>query len=90
MVQKCANEFRIGKGTKEALESDCEGKCANDPQCKFYFYSNNNFCILYSKCNKHTKPFYGVGNTYDKKGNKECYAFRYFQKSFLSLVINRP
>ena len=64
---KCANEFKVGIGQKENSSVECERRCEMHEECKYYFWSTNNLCILYSKCNNYTKMTY-FGTSFEKTG----------------------
>ena len=76
----CTDYFQIGRIQLDRSQEVCEEKCIQASDCSFYFYSNEQVCVLYSKCE--SGDIYKAGKTYEiiRKPGKRV-------KS-ISLVIN--
>ena len=62
---KCPDESIIRTGSKLNRRERCEEKCENDNNCKFYFYSQAKWCVLYSACNQYERSV-GTGQIFKK------------------------
>ena len=63
----CTDDFQIGRVQLKRSQEVCEERCIQASSCSYYFYSNEQVCILYSKCESGDKD--KAGKTYKK--NKE-------------------
>ena len=77
----CHNSNSIGTQTSGQSEGDCRRRCDNHQKCKFFFYTLNNWCILYNYCDSHHRraPKYRetkeVGATFAKQGPKNIRSY---------------
>ena len=78
----CANVYRIGIGVHGQSSDRCEQRCGEDTRCKFYFYTTNNWCGLYSSCDQYRVPR-AMGTTFKKSVDVRGVFFGiYFQRQF--------
>ena len=66
--ETCEEAFQIGENVQGQGQEVCEENCSSNNECKFYFYSNNGWCNLYSACES-TRVTKQSGTTFEKKGN---------------------
>ena len=60
----CTDNFQIGRVQLKRSQEVCEERCIQASNCLFYFYSNEQVCVLYSKCE--TGDEHKAGKTYKK------------------------
>ena len=62
----CKGTYQIGDNVEGQSLERCEERCDEIDNCKFYFYTNNNWCVLYSACNQTRTPG-AEGSTFKKE-----------------------
>ena len=60
----CTDDFQIGRVQLKRSQEVCEERCIQASNCSFYFYSNEQVCVLYSKCE--SGDIHKAGKTYEK------------------------
>ena len=60
----CATKFAVG-GKSRTTREICKEDCNNNPDCKFFFFNEKNWCGLYSSCDQLRTTKDG-GTTYKK------------------------
>ena len=63
---QCTDDFQIGRVQLDRSQEVCEERCVQASDCSFYFYSNEQVCVLYSKCE--SGDIHKAGKTYKKNG----------------------
>ena len=48
--KRCDQKFRLEEYRNVKDLTKCKYHCENDPSCKFFFYSVENFCDLFTSC----------------------------------------
>ena len=65
--ETCALEFLIGNGIQGQGRDACMDKCGTNSECKYYFFTDDNWCSLYTSCNTKRTPG-TIGSTFKKIG----------------------
>ena len=55
-------------GRKVASLEKCKERCSNNADCRFIFFNDNNWCIMYKECDGRRTPK-RKGTTYEKISN---------------------
>ena len=81
----CAQDPNFGFASAGLGKEGCEDKCNKDTKCGFYFFTDNNYCTLYSACDQTRIPG-SNGTTYRKVGGK-CFIFIIDINIFINIII---
>ena len=65
-MKSCHQKFQMGDLKISNGPIDCEKYCTKNSQCRFYFYGENKWCLIYRGCDEH-RNIDNFGITYKKE-----------------------